>query len=92
MVEPSTTAQYSFSSVISYLCATASNSCACVIRVAHPDLHYLRKLDPYPHLSVKLNPDKISITDKIHEQDPQWRAADAHNGGLEAQNGVLEGL
>ncbi len=54
-------------------------------RVADPDTHCFRKMEPDQHY-LSQNSGAPSA------QMEQWRAADAHNGGVEAQNGALEGL
>ncbi len=51
----------------------------------------MKKLDPYPHESEKLDPDPL-ISQNSGALEAQNEAVNAHNGCLEAQNGVLEGL
>ncbi len=44
------------------------------------------KLDP------DLGPHKSQNSNALEAQNKAWRAVDADNGGLQAQNGALEGL
>ncbi len=67
------------------------------------DPHYFLKMDPDPgldpHQSEKHDPDphqsqnRIRINGKIQGlRGSIWKVVDAHNGGVEAQYGALEGL
>ncbi len=49
-----------------------------------PDLHYSENLDPDPHI--------VKIQELQRPKMEPWRVANAHNVGVKAQNGALEGL
>jgi hypothetical protein len=49
-------------------------------------------MDPHQSQKQDQDPDPHQIQELRRLKTEPWRAVDAHNGGVEAQNGVVEDL